>query len=902
MRTLLLAVSMIVLLVSVAEGASSVPRLINYQAVVRDGGGVVVPDGTYDFTFNIYTVSSGGSAIWTEDQSLDVNHGIVNAMIGLVTTLDLDFDVQYWLGVDIDGLGEMTPRVRLSSSPYALRAAVADSVAGGGGGGDDGDWTISGVDIYSAVSGNVGIGTASPSRKLEVAGDAAIGSGIYGRGSGIGLRTSAGGYGVWVRNGGQVGLCGQSYWGGIMPGWGPDVHINSGGDTAYVWLGGSLSALGGMPVRLDFVGQPAGYVGPTPLSGIAGLIASSSGVARGHLVFYTASGAMPDTYPERMRITYNGRVGIGSTNPAEKLEVDGAVRLGTTSSSNTGTIRWSGSDFEGYDGASWLSLTNTAMTDPDWTINGNDMYSGVSGNVGVGASSPEEKLQVIGRINSKASEGETTALEIWGGADGCVLDAINVSAGFGMYFRVNSADALFVKDNGHVGIGTTDPVYRLHIVGSGANDAKIRIEGDADDDPSVNFLDGPGSQRAVIGWDSGEEALKLKAETGMGGETGLNIKTGGRVGIGTAAPNYDLHVIGDIFATGNIEGNFVGNFDDGDWIVSGIDLISALPGNIGIGIAGAPAQKLSVDGVIRAAYDPLELEYLEMSHGGGNAYMNWDGDGNLDMRFQNTTLMSLTQTGELGIGTSVPDYMLEVNGDAGFNDFIRHNDDENTYMCFELDRVYLYAAGRDLFNINGTSQNYVMVNSGSNDVDFHVKSDTEPYAFFVRGSDGNIGIRESNPGTELDVAGTTRTEVLEITGGSDLAEPFEMSADSPLEPGSVVVIDENNPGNLKLSSVPYDKRVAGVVSGAGGIRPGLTLSQEGMLDSGQNVALSGRVMCLVDASFGAVDPGDRLTTSPVPGYAMKVKDNGRAPGAVIGKAMSSLDSGRGLVMILVQPQ
>jgi hypothetical protein len=150
--------------------------------------------------------------------------------------------------------------------------------------------------------------------------------------------------------------------------------------------------------------------------------------------------------------------------------------------------------------------------------------------------------------------------------------------------------------------------------------------------------------------------------------------------------------------------------------------------------------------------------------------------------------------------------------------------------------------------------------------------------------------------------GTTVTKVLQITGGSDLAEPFEFSDTESLPPGSVVIIDDENPGRLKLSNTPYDKRVAGVLSGAGGIRPGVTLRQEGISDRGQDVALNGRVYVFASASNGAIVPGDLLTTSEIPGHAMKATDRSLSHGTVIGKAMSRLESGEGLVLVLVNLQ
>ncbi|RKZ12541.1 hypothetical protein DRQ32_03505 [bacterium] len=152
--------------------------------------------------------------------------------------------------------------------------------------------------------------------------------------------------------------------------------------------------------------------------------------------------------------------------------------------------------------------------------------------------------------------------------------------------------------------------------------------------------------------------------------------------------------------------------------------------------------------------------------------------------------------------------------------------------------------------------------------------------------------------------GRVITEVIQITGGADFSEQFDMSCGpEAASPGSVVSIDPSSPGDLCLSSSAYDRRVAGIISGAGGVKPGLLMGQRGTEADGKYaVALSGRVYCKVDASFGAVEPGDLLTTSPTTGHAMKVSDSSRASGAIIGKAMTVLESGRGLVLVLVSLQ
>jgi hypothetical protein len=172
----------------------------------------------------------------------------------------------------------------------------------------------------------------------------------------------------------------------------------------------------------------------------------------------------------------------------------------------------------------------------------------------------------------------------------------------------------------------------------------------------------------------------------------------------------------------------------------------------------------------------------------------------------------------------------------------------------------------------------------------------------------NVAFYNAGNNTYMNLVGNTAYFVgeascasLTIRGGADIAEPFQM-ADANLPKGSVVVIDDEHPGQLKLSTQSYDTRVAGIISGANGINPGLSLRQEGALDGGQNVALTGRVYVLADASKGTIKPGDLLTTSSTPGHAMKVANPTRAQGAILGKAMSGLKEGKGMVLVLVTLQ
>jgi hypothetical protein len=162
-------------------------------------------------------------------------------------------------------------------------------------------------------------------------------------------------------------------------------------------------------------------------------------------------------------------------------------------------------------------------------------------------------------------------------------------------------------------------------------------------------------------------------------------------------------------------------------------------------------------------------------------------------------------------------------------------------------------------------------------------------------------------GVALLVSGLAQVSTLQILGGSDLAEPFDISATGDggeIAAGMVVVIDENAPGDLRLGDQPYDTRVAGVISGANGLAPGMVMKASGdpLADGARPVAMSGRVWCWVDATAAPVVPGDLLTTSATPGHAMKAADGVRRGGATLGKAMTALAHGRGLVLVLVSLQ
>lgn len=137
-----------------------------------------------------------------------------------------------------------------------------------------------------------------------------------------------------------------------------------------------------------------------------------------------------------------------------------------------------------------------------------------------------------------------------------------------------------------------------------------------------------------------------------------------------------------------------------------------------------------------------------------------------------------------------------------------------------------------------------------------------------------------------------------LTGG-DCAELF-VAGSAGLLAGEVVCASEAEPGSVVQSSRSCDSKVLGVVCGAGDLKPGVLLGGGNL---GRNrptvpVALAGRVHCRAEAHSRPIRIGDFLTTSSVPGLAMSARGR-RTNGAILGKALSPLEAGEGLVQTMI---
>jgi hypothetical protein len=174
------------------------------------------------------------------------------------------------------------------------------------------------------------------------------------------------------------------------------------------------------------------------------------------------------------------------------------------------------------------------------------------------------------------------------------------------------------------------------------------------------------------------------------------------------------------------------------------------------------------------------------------------------------------------------------------------------------------------------------------------------YAALFLGGDGNEGdIRITNDAGVETIRLDGQSGDIELVG-ADCAEEFDVVDADRAPQGSVMVIGDD--GRLRPCTDAYDRRVAGVISGAGGYSAGVTLDKRRGVAGRLPVALVGKVFAQVDATYGPIGVGDILTTSETPGHAMRADDPARAFGAVLGKALRPLPEGRGLVPALVALQ
>jgi hypothetical protein len=437
---------------------ATVPHLINYQGVLTDSGGIPI-SGTHDLTFAIYPDSAlSATAYWTETHTgVQFDNGLFHVILGGTTPIpdDLFAEEVRWIGIAVDTEPEMKPRLQITSVPWAFHAAVADTVLFGGGGVGDGH-SLDAADgdpvdvVYVDDDGHVGIGTTSPNAPLHVASGSTVLLGADTLGAGTKL--------MWLpaKSAFRAGYVMGSEWdwanvgdystamgyrttasGDYSTAMGVITTASGAHTTAMGWnttaSGDYSTAMGQGTTASDLystaMGDGATASGSRSTAmGFATTASGSRSTAMGYqtkaesynsmaIGRYNVGGGNPsswvDTDPlfeigngnfgtpaNAMTVLKNGNVGLGAITPAYKLDVADTVQMSgfkMPPGASNGYVLTS----DGTGVGSWQAPS--LMSDSDWQISGNDMYSNVSGNVGIGTTSPSVKLDVSGDINTDSN-------------------------------------------------------------------------------------------------------------------------------------------------------------------------------------------------------------------------------------------------------------------------------------------------------------------------------------------------------------------------------------------------------------------------------------------------------------------------------------------------------------------
>ncbi len=574
------------------------------------------------------------------------------------------------------------------------------------------------------------------------------------------------------------------------------------------------------------------------------------------------------------------------------------------------------------------------------------------GKVGIKTTSPETNLHIY---NDDGASSSSIRLEGNSAADGSYRENTTI---------IRDASALrFVDDDfghvisfmegGRVGIGITSPSAKLDVAGAvkalsfqGDGSLLTNVASGAQGpqgDPGPQGPEGDQGPQGPQGdpgpqGPSGDQGPQgLVGPPGVPGDShwllnGANTYyNAGDVGIGTSAPKCDLH-INRSGSGANRPPTSVGvQFNSNSFII-----VSDESESEAVADAEAEAIGTIIPGPIPTPGPgpipvPLFIPYWCYTAVGGTNSGGFLDTATRIVRKTNTSLhfqtestiktgakstqMSLNGAGNLGIRTTNPAARLHIlNGnDVSLSNhgFLLLGSTTSTNIAIDNNEMQARTDGAAAqMHINWDGGNVAiggpLVGRGTS-----LSGDSSD-AFQMGTGRGGWDVYCKD---DLWVDDQISTAIIHIRGGSDLSEGFDVSKPANLEDlikkddefgieaGMVACIDTENPGKLLISSKAYDRTVAGVISGAGGINPGMMMGQKGSIaDGNYPIALTGRVYCKADASYGAIKPGDLLTTSDTPGHVMRVNDHSKAQGAIIGKAMSALDMSTGLVLTLVSLQ
>lgn len=611
---------------------TSVPRAMSYQGILKDSDGDPVADSVYSVTFRIYDAESAGTSEWSEILPCTTSAGYFTALFGDV---NIPFDEDYWLELEVNG-EILTPRQKIAMVGYSARADTSDYAAAGGG------WVDDGLNVRLEASyDKVGIGTSTPTNKLHVTGSESVPIlNVEQYGSHRAARFySQNACALWVEHAGNHGL----------------RVTSADGD------GVRIEAAGGSGIQVDSAGTWAGYFG-----------------GKGY---------------------FEDSVGIGTETPSEILDVAGTAEVDgfkmPTGASDGYVLTSDGSGIGAWQAA-------TGGSDSDWVISDTNIYSGVSGNVGIGTSSPAEKLEVNGnlKIGGKATIGpghtnSGSGSTIAGGASNTIVGGSSfIGAG-----QLNNANGGLSVIGGGI---SNDANSSYSVVGGGSDNTAdgqyTTIPGGYNNSTSNNYCS--------VGGGGGNTAAG-DASTISGGYS--NSTSGNYSAVGGGTNNKALGQTSFI-------GGGLNNVVDGDWsaILGGMgDTITSAATRsylFGIGSKLTQPSTFMVDMPhIRFGTESTGYEF-PTSDGSADQVMTTDGSGQLSW--------TSSPAGNWTVTDSVlytDDYWGLARGNAGN---VLYGDSANTMVNFGVACTTGVSPGTRMYNVvsggygNKATNNFSTIGGG----------------------------------------------------------------------------------------------------------------------------------------------------------------------------------------------
>ncbi len=368
MRQSVILISVLIISFSIVLG-----QTMSIQGVIRDDTGASV-HGSYNIEFRLYTAASGGSAAWSETQTLTVTNGVYSALLGSVNSLvGLNYDVSYWLGISIDGTDELSPRTKLTMSPYAIMAGM------------------NGTTNIFPQDGDVVIGSDA-----QIGGDLMLGWNSF-----LGV---SGSDADWQNN-----ILGWTWTSGIGDHLDFYVPGNSNPDTKLM----SLDEDGNLELTNSLITRQSGTLISNSRSftdnfrirydndlfgtNLDGLIIEktdgNSTYPDGGIMF--ANTGNDNIVDVSMVIRGDGKIGMATPDPTHLFDVRGQVRIDYPGSNYDVWIQ-GGSVTSGE--ARNLAILGHSAYDKLYLNYGGEYSNGtvISGNVGIATSSPARRLHIVG--------------------------------------------------------------------------------------------------------------------------------------------------------------------------------------------------------------------------------------------------------------------------------------------------------------------------------------------------------------------------------------------------------------------------------------------------------------------------------------------------------------------------